>query len=63
MHFLAVTNQFDDLISTITTAIPTSDILSIVGLALTAGAGYVLIWFGIRFIKKQVSKGIFRGRF
>lgn len=62
MYLAAITNEFDSLITTITGAIPTSDILSIVGIALTAGAGYVLIWFGIRFIKKQISKGIFRGR-
>lgn len=54
--------SLQSLVTAITSAFTTSDLLSIVTVAITAVAGYVVLWFGIKFIIRKVRSGIFRGR-
>lgn len=54
--------SLQSLVTAITSAFTTSDLLSIVTVAITAVAGYVVLWFGIKFIIRKVRAGIFRGR-
>lgn len=54
--------SLQSLVTAITSAFSTSDLLSIVTVAITAVAGYVVLWFGIRFIIRKLRSGIFRGK-
>lgn len=54
--------NLQSIVTALTGAFTTADLISIVTVTLTAVAGYVILWFGVRYIIRKVSKGILRGK-
>lgn len=54
----AITN----IITALTTAFTTSDLIMIVTKMVGAVAIYVVLWFGIRYVIRAVRSAVFRGR-
>ncbi len=50
------------VITSLTTAFTTSDLITIVTACVGAVAGYVVLWFGIRYVITRVRKGVFGGK-
>lgn len=53
--------DFSSLVSTITGAISTGNILAIIGLCFTASMGFVLVWLGARKIGNSLMSAIRHG--
>lgn len=58
-----LSSDLESVTTAITTAFTTSDLISIVTTGVGAVAGYVVLWFGVRYIAKLVKSGIFKGKF
>lgn len=54
--------NLQSIITSLTSAFTTSDLLTIVTACIAAVAGYVVLWFGIRYVIKRVRNGVFKGK-
>ena len=52
----------DSIITSLTTAFTTSDLITIVTKMIGAVAIYVVLWFGIRYVIRCVRSAVFRGK-
>lgn len=57
-----LSTAIQSVITALTTAFTTSDLITIVTACIGAVAAYVVLWFGIRYVIKRVRKGVFGGR-
>lgn len=54
--------SLDSVVTSLTSAFSTSDLITIVTTCITAVAAYVILWFGVRYIIKRVKNGILKGK-
>lgn len=52
----------DNIITALTTAFTTSDLITIVTKMIGAVAIYVVLWFSIRYVIRAVRSAVFRGK-
>lgn len=57
-----LSTQLQSVVTSLTSAFTTSDLLTIVTTCIAAVAGYVVLWFGIRYVIKRVRNGVFKGK-
>lgn len=54
--------NLNSVVTAIQNAFTTSDLMSVVTITIGAVAAYVVLWFGVRFVTRKVTRGIFGGR-
>lgn len=58
----ALSTAVDNIITALTTAFTTSDLITIVTKMIGAVAIYVVLWFSIRYVIRAVRSAVFRGK-
>lgn len=58
----SLSTALQSVITSLTGAFSTSDLITVVTACIGAVAGYVVLWFGIRYIIKRVRNGVFKGK-
>lgn len=57
-----LSENLTSVINAIKDAFTTADLMTVVTLTIGAVAAYVVLWFGVRFVTRKVTRGIFGGR-
>lgn len=61
-QLMTIAEDLSGVVTGITGAFTTADLLAIVGVVIGAVAGYVVLWFGVRKLISAAKAGIFRGK-
>lgn len=62
ISLLTLETDLQSVVTAITGAFTTADLMTVVSAVIGAVAGYVVLWFGVRKIIKGVRSGIFGGK-
>lgn len=57
-----LSENLTSVIDAIKGAFTTADLMTVVTATIGAVAAYVVLWFGVRFVTRKVTRGIFGGR-
>lgn len=54
--------ELGKVVTALTTAFTTTDLMTVVTVTIGGVAIYLILWFGVRYVAKRVVKAIFGGR-